>query len=96
MKRWPLILLLLVFLLLSGLTMSVFAQTTGFTLPWWTVDGGGGTLTGGNYTLMGTTGQPDAGPALTGGNYTLTGGFWSGAPTTAPGGYAIYLPLVLR
>lgn len=96
MKRWPLISLLLVLLLLSGLTVGVFAQSTGFTLPWWTVDAGGGTFSGGTYTLMGTVGQPDAGPPLTGGNYTLTGGFWVGAPTTASSGYTIYLPLVLR
>lgn len=44
MKRWPVILLLLVLLLMSGLTVGIFAQTTGFTLPWWTVDGGGTNL----------------------------------------------------
>jgi hypothetical protein len=42
------------------------------------VDGGGGTSTGGVYTLSGTIGQPDASAAMTGGAYTLTGGFWAG------------------
>ena len=46
-----------------------------FKIDWWTVDGGGGTSTGGVYALTGTIGQPDAG-TLSGGNYTLQGGFW--------------------
>jgi hypothetical protein len=49
-----------------------FAQ---YTINWSTVDGGGGTSTGGSYTLSGTIGQPDAG-GMSGGNYTLQGGFW--------------------
>ena len=44
-------------------------------IDWSTMDGGGGTSTGGVYTLTATIGQPDAG-TLTGGNYTLQGGFW--------------------
>ncbi len=39
------------------------------------MDGGGGTSTGGVYSVTGTIGQPDAG-AMSGGNYTLQGGFW--------------------
>jgi hypothetical protein len=70
------------------------AQTGGgYDLTWWTVDGGGGTLQGGGYTLMGTAGQPDPAPALTGGDYTLVGGFWPGA--SSPHVF-VYLPLVLR
>lgn len=72
----------------------VLAQTgNGYNLTWWTVDGGGGKVTGSGYTLVGTGGQPEAGQALTGGGYTLIGGFWPGA---AAAGYEIYLPLVLR
>ena len=68
---------------------------SGFSLSWWTVDGGGGTWsTGDGYQLGGTVGQPDAG-LLAGGSYTLGGGFWRGGETAvAP--YKIYLPLVLR
>ena len=33
-----------------------------FSLDWWTMDGGGGTSTGGVYSVTGTVGQPDAGP----------------------------------
>jgi hypothetical protein len=33
----------------------------GFDLSWSTMDGGGGTSTGGAYAVSGTIGQPDAG-----------------------------------
>lgn len=69
----------------------VYAQAGGgFDLTWSTIDGGG-TSTGGSYTLSGTMGQPDAG-TLSGGSYTLTGGYWSGSATV----YRAYLPLVLK
>ena len=39
----------------------VFGQTGGgYDLSWWTVDGGGGEISGGGYTLYGVAGQPDA------------------------------------
>ena len=47
-----------------------------FSVDWFSVDGGGGTSTGGVYQVSGTIGQPDAG-AMTGGNSSLVGGFWS-------------------
>jgi len=69
----------------------VMAQD-GYDLSWWTADGGGQTFSaGGNYSLGGTIGQPDAG-LLTGSGYTLAGGFWSGAGQP----YRVYLPLVMR
>ena len=46
-----------------------------YSIDWQTIDGGGGTSTGGVYSVTGTIGQPDAG-AMSGGNYTLQGGFW--------------------
>jgi hypothetical protein len=59
-----------------------------YSIDWSTIDGGGGTSTGGVYAVSGTIGQPDAG-TMSGGNYTLQGGFWAlptavqteGAPT---------------
>ncbi|HZW06235.1 MAG TPA: GC-type dockerin domain-anchored protein [Phycisphaerales bacterium] len=45
-------------------------------IPWWTVDAGGGAFTGDGFTLSGTAAQVDAGPAMIGGGYTVTGGFW--------------------
>src|SRR5436309_3853349 len=54
---------------------SAFAQT--YSIDWFTIDGGGGTSTGGVYQVSGTIGQPDAGPTMSGGNYSVDGGFWS-------------------
>jgi hypothetical protein len=51
------------------------AMAQNYSIDWYTIDSGGGTSTGGVYTVSGTIGQPDAGK-LTGGNYTLEGGFW--------------------
>jgi len=45
-----------------------------YDLSWSTIDGGGGTSTGGVYSVSGTIGQPDAGPTMSGGNYALDGG----------------------
>ncbi len=45
-----------------------------FDLSWHTVDGGGGTSTGGKFVVRGTIGQPDAG-TLSGGGFELRGGF---------------------
>ena len=87
---------LLVVCLLLLAASAVLAQSGGgYDLSWSTVDGGGQTFsTGGNYSLGGTAGQPDAG-LLAGGGYSLVGGFWSGG---APPGnlYQVYLPVVLR
>ena len=49
----------------------------GYDLTWHTLDGGGIIRSeGGDYTLGGTMGQPDAGQPMSGGIYTLQGGFW--------------------
>ena len=83
-----------VLIVASILVGVVSAQSGGgYDLSWWTVDGGGGVLNQGGYSLHATAGQPDAGSALESGGYTLLGGFW---PSSASGGYTIYLPVVIR
>ena len=51
-----------------------------YEIDWYTIDGGGEmSSTGGDYTLSGSIGQPDARnypEPMTGGSYKLTGGFW--------------------
>src|SRR5262249_27540136 len=47
-----------------------------YSIDWFTFDGGGGTSTGGDYSVSGTTGQPDAG-SMNGGGFSLTAGFWA-------------------
>jgi len=84
-------------LLLLILAAPVLAQSGGpYDLSWFTVDGGGGTSSGGGYALSGTAGQPDAGVVLTGGDYILAGGFWSSGALPPEEERSIYLPLVLR
>jgi CSLREA domain-containing protein len=74
-KRW-IILLALAVMLALGVVGSAQASLSGDEdIPWWTVDGGGGTSSGGDYAVSGTIGQPDAGE-MSGGDYTLSGGFW--------------------
>src|SRR6266704_1784355 len=51
------------------------ARAQNYSIDWFTIDGGGGTSTGGVYSVSGTIGQPDAGH-MSGGNYTIDGGFW--------------------
>jgi hypothetical protein len=58
-----------------GLAVAFCAWAADYSIDWYTIDGGGGTSTGGVYSLSGTIGQPDAG-FMSGGNYTLQGGFW--------------------
>jgi hypothetical protein len=84
MKKWILLLLLLV---------PALSQAQSYSIDWYKIAGGGGTSTGTNdgnvYSVSGTIGQQDASTAMTGGPYSLTGGFWSlialvqnaGAPT---------------
>ena len=51
------------------------AQT--YSIDWFRISGGGGTSTGGIYSVSDAIGQHDAGGPMFGGNYSLTGGFWS-------------------
>lgn len=73
---------------LALLLLPWLARAQSYSIDWSTMDGGGGTSTGGVYSVSGTIGQPDAG-AMSGGTFTLVGGFWAmpglvqtpGAPT---------------
>lgn len=90
-RKWFLSLLLLV---IAGALLGIVSASAlgGYTLDWWTVDGGGATSsTNGSYSLAGTIGQPDAGTSI-GGTYTLSGGFWGGRATA----HNLFLPLILR
>ncbi len=62
------------------------ASHSGYSIDWYTIDGGGAT-----FSIGGSIGQPDAG-SLSGGSYQLNGGFWGGLIIN----YNIYLPLVLK
>jgi hypothetical protein len=79
--------------LLLAISTTLATSSSGYDLSWFTVDGGGGTVSGGSYTLSGTAGQPDVGPALSSSGYTLIGGFWGGAVARS---WPLYLPLVVK
>jgi hypothetical protein len=62
------------------MVVPALAQTGGrYELSWSTIDGGGGTASGGPYKINCTIGQPDAAYS-SGGNYELLGGFLTGGP----------------
>ncbi len=60
-----------------AVTYTALAQTGALDVPWFSMDGGGGTSTGGEFTLSGSVGQPDAG-RLAGGDFAVEGGFIPG------------------
>ena len=92
-RKWILSLLLLI-IGIAVLGIVSASALAGYTLDWWTVDGGGATSSaGGSYSLGGTIGQPDAGTS-SGGTYTLSGGFWGGGAAAIE--YNLFLPLILR
>jgi hypothetical protein len=77
-------------LLVSAFCLPAWAQQ--YSIDWYKVAGGGGTSTGGTYSVSGTIGQHDAGGPMTGGNYSLTGGFWALISVVqTPGAPALYI-----
>ena len=69
---------LLTFCLGGSFAIALSTHAQQYRIDWFTIDGGGGTSSGGPYTLSGTIGQPDAG-RLSGGTFVIEGGFWGGA-----------------
>ena len=57
------------------LALAGLAHAQSYSVDWSKIAGGGGTSTGGVYSVSGTIGQPDAGK-MNGGNYAIDGGFW--------------------
>ena len=67
---------------LLALSSFALAQQSGgdFEITESTIDNGGGTSSGGEFSLTGTIGQPDANPQISaGGQFVLSGGFWASA-----------------
>jgi hypothetical protein len=71
---------------LAGTFASIALASAQNYSDWHTIDGGGGTSTGGVFAVSGSIGQPDANSQpMTGGNFSLTGGFWSLLALQTPG-----------
>ena len=66
-----------IIMMVLALAMPLLATAQSYSINWYKVAGGGGTATGGVYSLSGTIGQPDASAPMSGGSYSLTGGFWA-------------------
>jgi hypothetical protein len=74
----------------------VESATNSYQLAWWTVAGGGGSLSSasGSYKLHATVGQAQAGLLVTS-QYTLAGGFWT-SPAPPTGWLSLFLPMICR
>ena len=59
--------------------LTATAASGQYELSWYTIDGGGGRSSGGDFSVIGTIGQPDAAWS-SGGDYELLGGFLTGGP----------------
>ena len=73
--------------IVAALAFSAPLAHAQFQIDWYTIDGGGGTSSGGGFELSGTIGQHDAAPvAGTGGAFECLGGFWgvAGNPSCYP------------
>ena len=90
--RFTVYVLLLLALLVLPAALVLAQSGGGYDLSWWTVDGGGSTVSAGGYVLDGSIGQPDASVPIVGGGYALTGGFWAGGAER----HRIYTPLILK
>jgi hypothetical protein len=81
----------LTLLIVAVIALHFSARAQTYSIDWFTIGGGGGTSTGGVYSVSGTIGQPDAG-TLSGGNYSLIGGFWGAViPVQTPGAPALLI-----
>ena len=91
MKRKLVFISILLILLLTT-TSAVHAYRAGYSLPWWTVDAGGGNSNGIQYSLSGTIGQSDSG-IMSGDGYTLAGGYYAGGWLLER---QLFLPLITK
>jgi hypothetical protein len=79
--------------ILTTLLLTSLALAFGsYTINWYVIGGGGGPISGGDYAINSTIGQPVVG-ASEGGNYRIEAGFLGGALAVE---YRIYLPVVLK
>jgi hypothetical protein len=90
-QKWVRNLLLVMALSLAWLVSSRVLAQGSFSIPFWSVDAGGATLSGAPFTLEATAGQADA-DVLAGGEFTLYGGFWSVEQTTSDPEHRVFMP----
>jgi len=72
---------------LAPIAGSEGVEGPGPSIPWWTIDAGGGTSNGGGFTMLASVGQFDAGTmaaVVSGTTFELAGGFISSTTATPP------------
>lgn len=87
-RRSAIIVVMLIATLIVSGAAAVFAQSSGYTIEWFSTNSGG-QAAGGVYSWGGISGQPEAG-VLSSGAYTLSGGFWQKTD------FKFHLPIVLQ
>ncbi|MBN2006597.1 MAG: hypothetical protein JXA21_24810 [Anaerolineae bacterium] len=92
-KRW-ISTWLIIGLLSLALASFANAQTVQYSIPRWSVNGGGGRASGAEYRLDGAIGQAVIGES-TGVGYTVRSGFGDITPTQSLP-HRVYLPLIIR
>lgn len=78
--------ILAVAVLSAGIAGAAAPDGAALSVDWSTIDAGGGTSAGGNFSVSGSIAQIDADPLqpASGGNLEITGGFWVVATSAAP------------
>jgi len=72
-------------ILVTLLTLIVSQSFAQYEIKKYTINNGGGKMSGGNYEMTSSIGQVDASGTLSNGNYSLNGGFWHEANNTPQG-----------
>jgi len=77
-----------------GLLLPMLGLAQQYSVDWFRIAAGGGTSTGGIYSVSGTIGQHDAGGPMTNGSSSIIGGFWSPYALQTPGAPALSIKLI--
>ncbi len=80
MKRLVITCLFTLSVLITFIAFAESSASADFEINRYTIDSGGGMSAGGEFSLVGTIGQPDANRQVsTGAGFALAGGFWASA-----------------
>lgn len=89
--------ILLILMIFAAILLAAFATYQNYDMHWWSIDSGGGTSSGGAFTVSGTIGQPDVDQPMRGGSYVVTGGYWqAGLAASQVESPIVLIPLLMR
>lgn len=103
MKQHKFLVLIITCVLIFTLAGIATAHTNpSYTINWWTISGGGGPKSGGNYKVNGIVGQPNT-DEFQGGPFVIRSGFWAKSELETEGSHndiertnTIYLPTIMQ